>query len=262
MDGKGYGYQATGDTIVRAMWQGLVMQNRRVRQMNEIKKYLVLCILFFSFLLSSCLEAEVEIDLKRDGSGEMRTKILPLEVSLNSMIDLVEADLRENQNYRDSDIRKGSESDGRKSLFIRKKFKKIEEADENCRFVSHKDHDEFTMDVPHDFLGMVKRVKVNMPNQIINSNVGNFKGRSLVWERTRPSDNRLFIKSKSSGPIGKEFLLVIILTVAILGIASLIIMTKIQKRKVTQGNFNFCPECGTKNNSDDNFCQNCGQSLR
>jgi len=211
--------------------------------------------------LTSCLEADIEIDLKRDGSGEMRTKILPLESSMNILINEVEADLRRNQNYRDSDIRKGSESDGRKSLFIRKKFKSIEEADENCRFVSHKDHDEFTMDVPHDFLGIVKRVKVSMPNQIINSNVKDFKGRSLVWERNRPSDNRLFIKSKSSGPVGKEFLLAIILGIAILGIASLIILTKIQKRKVAPEYFNFCPECGAKANLNDNFCQKCGQKL-
>lgn len=230
--------------------------------MNRIKKIFVLSVLILSFLLSSCLEAEIEIDLKRDGSGEMRMKILPLEVSLNSMIDLVEADLREKQNYKESDIKKGSESDGRKFLFVRKKFKSIEEADENCRFVSHTDHDEFTMNVPHDFLGIVKRVKVNMPNQIINSNVRGFKGRSLVWERTLPSDNKLFIRSKSSGPIGKEYLLAIILAVAILGIASLIIMTKIQKRKVTVEKFNFCPECGTKVNLGDNFCHNCGESLR
>jgi len=228
---------------------------------NRIKKIFVLAILILGFFLSGCLEADIEIDLKRNGSGEMRMKILPLEVSLNSMIDLVEVDLRRNQNYRDSDIRKGSESDGRSSLFIRKKFKKIEEADENCRFISHKEHDEFTMNVPHDFLGIVKKVKVNMPNQIINSNVRNFKGRSLVWERNRSSDNRLFIKSKSSGLIGKEFLLLIILGIAILGIASLIVMTKIQKRKVAPEYFNFCPECGTKANLNDNFCQKCGQKL-
>jgi len=227
-----------------------------------MKRIWLLLLFGFSLILTSCLEADIEIDLKRDGSGELKMKILPLEVSLNSMIDLVEADLKRNQNYRDSDIRKGSESDGRSSLFIRKKFIKIEDVDENCRFVSHKDHDEFTMNVPHDFLGMVKRVKVNMPNQIINSNVKDFKGRSLVWERNRPSDNRLFIKSKSSGPIGKEFLLAIILGIAILGIASLIILTKIQKRKVIQEKFNFCPECGAKANTNDNFCQNCGQSLK
>ncbi|MGQ9696343.1 MAG: hypothetical protein ACUVWV_16560, partial [Thermodesulfobacteriota bacterium] len=189
-----------------------------------MKKIWLLLLLGLCLFLSSCLEAEVEIDLKRDGSGEMRMKILPLESSMNFLIDEVEAELRRNQNYRDSDIKKGDESDGRRSLLVRKKFKRIEEADENCRFVSHKEHDEFTMNVPHDFLGIVKRVKVNMPNQIINSNVRNFKGRSLVWERNRPSDNRLFIKSKSSGPIGKEFLLAIILTIAILGVASLIIM--------------------------------------
>jgi len=229
---------------------------------NTIKKIFVLGILLLGFFLSGCLEADIEIDLKRDGSGEMRMKILPLESSMNFLINEVESDLRRNQNYRDSDIRKGSESDGRSSLFIRKKFKKIEEADENCRFVSHKDHDEFTMDVPHDFLGIVKRVKVNMPNQIINSNVRNFKGRSLVWERNRSSDNRLFIKSKSSGPIGKEFLLAIILGIAILGIVSLIILTKIQKRKVGPEYFNFCPVCGAKASPFDNFCQNCGGSLK
>jgi ribosomal protein S27AE len=229
---------------------------------NGIKKIFIISVLLLGFLLSSCLEAEVEIDLKRDGSGEMRMKILPLESSMNFLINEVEPDLRRNQNYRDSDIRKGSESDGRNSLFIRKKFKSIEEADENCRFVSHKEYDEFAMSIPHDYLGIVKKVKVNMPNQIINSNVRGFKGRSLVWERTRPSDNRLFIKSKSSGPIGKEFLLAIILAVAVFGITFLIILTKIQKRKVTHEKFSFCPECGTKVNSDNNFCQNCGQSLK
>lgn len=100
-----------------------------------------------------------------------------------------------------------------------------------------------------------------MPNQIINSNVRRFKGRSLVWERTGPSDNRLFIKSKSSRLIGREFLLVIILAIAILGIAPLIIITKIQKRKVTQEKFNFCQECGVKVNPNDNFCQNYGEKL-
>ncbi|MBS3919502.1 MAG: zinc ribbon domain-containing protein [Deltaproteobacteria bacterium] len=62
-------------------------------------------------------------------------------------------------------------------------------------------------------------------------------------------------------PIGKEFLLAIILAVAVLGITSLTILTKIQKRKVTPVKINFCPECGTKVQSDDRFCQECGKGL-
>jgi len=62
-------------------------------------------------------------------------------------------------------------------------------------------------------------------------------------------------------PIGKEFLLAIILGIAIFGIASLIILTKIQKRKVIQEKFSFCPECRTKVQSDDRFCPECGKGL-
>ncbi len=67
--------------------------------MNGIKKIFIISVLLLGFLLSSCLEAEVEIDLKRDGSGEMRMKILPLESSMNFLINEVEPDLRRNQNY-------------------------------------------------------------------------------------------------------------------------------------------------------------------
>lgn len=101
-----------------------------------------------------------------------------------------------------------------------------------------------------------------MPNQIINSNVKGFKGRSLVWERTRPSDNKLFIKSKSSEPFVKAYLLAISLAVAIVAVTFLSILSKIQKRKVTLEEFNFCQECGAKADPSDNYCQNCGQSLR
>jgi hypothetical protein len=66
---------------------------------NGIKKIFIISVLLLGFLLSSCLEAEVEIDLKRDGSGEMRMKILPLESSMNFLINEVEPDLRRNQNY-------------------------------------------------------------------------------------------------------------------------------------------------------------------
>ena len=30
----------------------------------------------------------------------------------------------------------------------------------------------------------------------------------------------------------------------------------------TQGNFSFCPECGTKNNSGAQFCGSCGHNLK
>jgi len=232
---------------------------------NGIKKIFVLSVLLLGFLLSSCLEAEVEIDLKRDGSGEMRMKILPLESSMNFLVNEVEADLRRNQNYRESDIIKGNESDGRRSLLVRKKFKRIEEADENCSFTSHKEYDQFVMDIPGDFLGIVKIVRVNMPGQIITSNVGNILGRSLTWYRNNPADNRLVVSSKPpliSLPREKVLPLAIILAVVILGITFLTILTKIQKRKADQEKFNFCPECGTKANPGDNFCQNCGQSLK
>lgn len=230
-----------------------------------MKKILILFRILFSLqvclFLTSCLEAEIEIDLKRDGSGEMRMKILPLEVSLNSMIDLVEADLKEKQDIKGSDITRRIESDGRNSLFTRKKFKSIEEADENCRFVSHKDHDEFTMSVPYDFLGIVKKVKVNMPGPIIESNMKNFKGKSLLWDRTLSSGNKLIIKSKTSESIG-EIVTLIIIALLVVGGVAIFIFKKIRNHKIVSQQYNFCPECGTKNKSNNNFCQSCGQRLK
>jgi len=80
--------------------------------------------------------------------------------------------------------------------------------------------------------------------------------KELVQESKSHSGSLLQTK-----PIGKEFLLAIILGIAILGIASLIIMTKIQKRKVTQEKFSFCPECRAKVQSDDRFCHECGSKI-
>jgi len=224
----------------------------------------ILFILFFvpiSFL-TSCLEAEVEFDLKKNGSGEMRMKVLPLDSSLNLFIHEMENEVRKKQNVKDLEVTKRTEPDGRLSLFVREKFKRVEDTDENCKFVSYKDYDEFAMDIPSDFQGIVKKVKVNMPGQIIESNVKNFEGKSLVWHRTRPSDSKLVIKSKPSEPFVKAYLLAIILAVAIVAVTFLSILSKIQKRKVTLEEYIFCPECGTKADPGDNFCQNCGQGLK
>lgn len=230
-----------------------------------MKRIWFLLLLGLGLLLNSCLEAQVDIDLKRDGSGEMRMKILPLEVSLNSMVDLVEADLRNKQGYKDSDIEKGIESDGRKYLIVRKAFKDIKEADPNCSFTSYKEYDQFIMDIPGDFLGIVKTVRVKMPGQIIKSNKGNISGRSLVWHRTQPSDNRLVISSKPpllGLPKEKELPLIIIVIFAIGVVIFLTVLTKIKRKKIAPEVIEFCPECGTKSFADDNFCRNCGQSLK
>lgn len=226
-----------------------------------MRKLFLLSVILWAFLLNSCLEAEVEIDLKRDGSGEMRMKVLPLDSSLNPIIHELEVDIRKDKNYRDSDIKRGAEPDGKNSLFVRKQFIRVEEADQNCKFVSKKDHDEFIMSIPSDFLGIVKKVKVNMPGQIIESNVKNFEGKSLVWDRTSSSANRLIIKSKPPKLIG-EIVTIIIISLLVVGGVAFFIFKKIRPPKVVTQQYNFCPECGTKNNSDDNFCQNCGQSLK
>jgi len=226
-----------------------------------LKRNWLLLLIGLSFILTSCLEAEVDIDLKRDGAGEMRMKIFPLDSSLNPIIHELESDIRKDKNYKDSDITKGTESDGRKFLFVRKKFNNVGEADPNCKFVSQKDHDEFIMSIPSDFLGIVKRVKVNMPGPIFESNVKNYEGRSLIWDRTSSSANRLTIKSKPPKPIG-EIVTLIITALFVVGGVAIFIFKKIRNPKVVSQQYNFCPECGTKNNSDDNYCQNCGQSLR
>lgn len=128
-----------------------------------------------------------------------------------------------------------------------------------------KEYDQFIMDIPGDFLGIVKSVRVNMPGQIITSNVGNFAGRSLVWNRPQPSDDKLVISSKPpllSIPKEKELPLIIIVGFAIGVVILLTVLNTIKKRKITHEEINFCPECGIKLISDGNFCHNCGYSLR
>lgn len=227
-----------------------------------MKRFFLLVLTLLGLVLSSCLEAEVDINLKKDGSGEMRMKILPIESSLNPIINQLENDLKAKQNYKDSDITKRIETDGRVSLSTRKKFKRVEEADENCKFVSHKNYDEFKMNIPNDFLGIVKKVKVNMPGHIIESNVKNFEGKSLIWDRTSSSANRLIIKSKPAQPLGNTILIAIILIVGIGVVAAIFIFMRVRRPKIIAQEVNFCPECGIKASYDDNFCQNCGQRLK
>jgi hypothetical protein len=213
-------------------------------------------------ILTSCLEAEVDIDLKRDGSGEMRMKILPLEKSLNPIISDLENDLKSKQSYKDSDITKKVESDGGVSLFTKKKFKRVEEADEHCRFTSQKDYDQFTMNIPGDLLGIVKKVTIKMPGKIIESNVKNFEGRSLIWDRASSPTNRLVIKSKPAEGIGNTIIIVVILAIGIGVVAAIFIFKRVRKPGIISQETKFCPGCGTKASPFDNFCQNCGQSLR
>lgn len=188
-----------------------------------MKRSWLLLLIGLCFILTSCLEAEVDIDLKRGGSGEMRMKILPLDTSLNPMIDELETDLMRKGNYKDSDITKKLESDGRNSLFVRKRFKKVGEADPNCRFVSKKDHDEFIMNIPGDFLGIVKKVSIKMPGKIIESNVKNFEGRSLIWDRASSPTSRLIIKSKPAEAIENTILILIIIIIGAGVIAATVI---------------------------------------
>lgn len=228
-----------------------------------MKRSFLLMLTFLAFILSSCLEAEVDIDLKRDGAGEMRMKILPLDKSLNSMIDLLEPDLRKNQSFKDSDITRTSESDGRISLNVRKKFNRVEEVDKTFRFVSAEDSCEFQMIIPREDHEIVRKVTVNMPGKIIESNIKGFSGNSLVWNRTASSGNKLFVKSKPPEPF-KNTVLILIVILIILGFGAfttiLIIKMRRKPKDVTE-TLNFCSECGSKAETDDLFCQSCGRKL-
>ena len=226
-----------------------------------MRKLFLLSLILSAFFVNSCLEAEVDIDLKRDGSGEMRMKILPLEKSLNPIISDLENDLKSKQSYKDSDVTKKVESDGRVSLFTRKKFKRVEEADENCRFTSQKEYDQFTMNIPGDLLGIVKKVSIKMPGKIIESNVKNYEGRSLIWDRTSSPISRLIIKSKPEEAIGNTILILVILLLGIGVVAAIFIFKRARKPKIIAQGISFCPECGIKVQPEDKFCQECGKVL-
>jgi len=226
-----------------------------------MRKLFLLSLILSAFFVNSCLEAEVDIDLKRDGSGEMRMKILPLEKSLNPIISDLENDLKSKQSYKDSDVTKKVESDGRVSLFTRKKFKRVEEADEHCRFTSQKDYDQFTMNIPGDLLGIVKKVSIKMPGKIIEANVKNYEGRSLIWDRTSSPISRLIIKSKPEEAIGNTILILVILLLGIGVVAAIFIFKRVRKPKIIVQGISFCPECGIKVQPEDKFCQECGKVL-
>jgi len=216
-------------------------------------------ILLLGFILTSCLEAEVDIDLKRDGSGEMRMKILPLESSMNFVINELEADLRKKQNFKDSDITRSKESDGRSSLYVRKKFSRVEEVDKNFKFLSKENSCEFQMIIPRENHEIVRKVTVNMPGEIIESNIKGFIGNSLIWNRTASSGNKLFVKSKPPAPMNR-FVIAFVILCIVIGVALLIFKTT-RKKKGTIPEINFCPDCGSKVDSEDRFCQNCGKGL-
>ena len=226
-----------------------------------MRKLFLLSLILSAFFVNSCLEAEVDIDLKRDGSGEMRMKILPLEKSLNPIISDLENDLKSKQSYKDSDVTKKVEPDGRVSIFTRKKFKRVEEADEHCRFTSQKDYDQFTMNIPGDLLGIVKKVSIKMPRKIIESNVKNYEGRSLIWDRTSSPISRLIIKSKPAEAIGNTVLIFVILLLGIGVVAAIFIFKRARKPKIIAQGISFCPECGIKVQPEDKFCQECGKVL-
>jgi hypothetical protein len=228
-----------------------------------MRRPFIMMLISLAFILSSCLEAEVDIDLKKDGSGEMRMKILPLQSSMNFVINQLEADLRKNQTFKDSDFTRGNESDGRSSLYVRTKFHRVDEVDKNCKFISKKDACEFQMIIPSEDLQIVKRVTVNMPGQIIESNIKGFSGKSLIWNRTASSGNKLFVKSKPPEPFKNiALILIVILIVLGFGVFTAILIVKMRRKpKEMAETLNFCSECGSKAGTDDLFCQNCGRKL-
>jgi len=224
-----------------------------------MKKSFSLLLMLLGFILTSCIEAEVNVDLNRDGAGEMRMKVLPLDRSLNSMIDLLESDLRKNQSFKDSDMTRNSESDGRVSLNVRKKFNRVDEVDKTFKFISKEDSCEFQMIIPREDHEIVRKVTVNMPGEIIESNIKGFSGNSLVWNRAVSSGNKLFVKSKPPQPMNKFVIVFVIL--CIIGGVALLIFRMTRKQKVTVSEFSFCAECGIKVQPEDKFCQECGKGL-
>jgi hypothetical protein len=224
-----------------------------------MRKLFLLSLIFSAFFLNSCLEAEVDIDLKGDGAGEMRMKILPLGSSMNFIINELEADLRKKQNFKDSEITRSKESDGRSSLYVRKKFNCVDEVDKNCKFILREGACEFQMIIPREDLEIVKKVTVNMPGQIIESNIKGFSGKSLIWDRTASSGNRLFVKSKPPEPMNN--LVIVLVILGTIGGIAVLIFKMTRRQKVTVSESNFCSECGSKVAPDDRFCQNCGQKM-
>jgi hypothetical protein len=228
-----------------------------------MKRSFLLMLIFLAFTLSSCLEAEVDIDLRTNGSGEMRMKILPLESSMNFVINELEADLKKRQHFKDSDITRSKESDGRSSLYVRKKFGRVDEVDKNFKFISKEDSCEFQMIIPREDLEIVRKVTVNMPGQIIESNIKGFGGNSLIWNRTASSGNRLLVKSKPPAPFKNTILILIVIFLILgFGVFSTILIIKMRRKpKDVTETLNFCSECGSKAGTNDLFCQNCGQKI-
>jgi hypothetical protein len=175
------------------------------------------------------------------------------------MVDLLEPELRKNESFKDSDMTRNSESDGRVSLNVRKRFNQVDEVDKNFKFVSTEKSCEFQMIIPREDMEIVKKVTVNMPGQIIESNIKGFSGNSLIWNRTASSSNRLFVKSKPPEPMNTVVIVIVILGI-IAGVAT-VIFKMTRKQKVTVSEFNFCGECGSRIDSDDRFCQSCDQKL-
>ncbi|MEW6374504.1 MAG: zinc-ribbon domain-containing protein [Thermodesulfobacteriota bacterium] len=135
--------------------------------------------------------------------------------------------------------------------------------DKAFKFISKEDSCAFQMIIPRENHEIVKKVTVNMPGEIIESNIKGFSGNSLVWNRTATSGNKLFVKSKPP-ELFKNTILILIVIFLILGVGvftAILVMKMRRKPKEMAKTLNFCSECGSKAGTDDLFCQNCGQRL-
>ena len=224
---------------------------------------MIFFILLILFLLSGCVDMELDITLNSDRSGKADMTVTASDPFYNGFVDdIIEDVLRKDSSARITE----SYINNKKVADIELSFQDVSELSAQGFYISHDHYDDKHYVEIGEIHGVPVSITLNMPGRIISSN-GNSSGSRVTWEKAYMSEPYWAESEEAALPqatLASLGPLLFIVILVILSITLVIYLRSKGKRKVVPRNIalsktgNYCRNCGMKVEQAERFCANCG----
>lgn len=242
----------------------------RVRNFASAVLLILLCL-----LLASCVDIQLKVDLRSDGSGTAEWIIeIPKSTveSLGMNAEKVKAQFLQDRQFQRTGVRisTGRGAGGGETVTVTAPFASVQElgsGDMACEFQKTSDGRQctFRMNARGSAVVPVRiRAEVRMPGRITGSNAESVSGNVARFDNVLRTGG-LWVQSETSGALSGS--LVALLALAVVAAAAIILLVIRARKKapraapVASAATIACRQCGAANKPEAKFCRSCGGTL-